>query len=105
MFYELADTHFMELQSIGLAGLEKAQEKLQQSARRLASIGSPVGNTGGNPAALAYAGGALAAPIQDQVDLSAELVSLKEAELLAEANLKVVETANELSSRVLDVLA
>lgn len=79
----------MELQAIGLAGLEKAQEKLQQTAKRLAATGFPAGAS--SPA--------------DVVDLSAELVALSEAKLLAQANLKVVETANELSSRVINVLA
>jgi flagellar basal body rod protein FlgC len=39
------------------------------------------------------------------VDLSAEMVALSQASLLAEVNLKVVETANELSSRTIDILA
>ncbi len=77
----------MELQSIGLAGLEKAQEKLQQSAKRLASLGQSPSST------------------SDTVDLSAEMVALSQAKLLAETNLKVVETANELSSRTIDILA
>lgn len=89
MSYNLVDEIFMELQSIGLAGLEKAQEKLQQSAKRLAAA------TGYGPHS----------PPSDVVDLSAEMVALSQASLLTEVNLRVVETANELSSRTIDVLA
>lgn len=90
MFDGRDDKTDMELQSIGLAGLEKAQEKLQQSARRLAGVSAGTG--GGSPPS-------------DVVDLSAEMVALSQASLLAEVNLKVVETANELSSRTIDILA
>ena len=92
MSYICVDKLVMELQSIGLAGLEKAQEKLQQSAKRLASLG-----------ANSYS--SYASSSTDTVDLSAEVVALSQAKLLAEANRKVVESANELSSRVLDILA
>jgi hypothetical protein len=105
----------MELQSIGLAGLEKAQEKLQQSARRLAALSSPDSNRA--KAAYAAKGPANREPAisepatglinsgEDRIDLSAEMVALKESQRMAEANLKVVETANEMSSRVIDILA
>lgn len=89
VLYTGTDKRFMELQSIGLAGLEKAQEKLQQSAKRLAAA------TGYGPQS----------PPSDVVDLSAEMVALSQASRLAEVNLKVVETANELSSRTIDILA
>lgn len=91
--YSLADKLNMELQSIGLAGLEKAQEKLQQSAKRLAAA------TGYGPQFSSQG------PPSDVVDLSAEMVALSQASLLTEVNLRVVETANELSSRTIDILA
>ncbi len=76
----------MEIQSIGLAGLEKAQEKLAAVAKRLS-------------------GGAIASSGADSVDLSAEMVALMEAKNASGANLKAVETANELASlSILDVL-
>ncbi len=76
----------MEVQSIGLAGLEKAQEKLSAVAKRLsAGVG---GATGGG----------------DIVDLSAEMVALMEAKLAAGVNLKLVETANEMAAKTIDVL-
>ncbi len=80
----------MELQSIGLAGLEKAQEKLAAVAKRLASAGASSSVT--------------AASSGDTLDLSAEMVALLESKAASEANLKLVETANELSSKTIDIL-
>lgn len=75
----------MEIQSIGLAGLEKAQEKLAAVAKRLSS-GGQVSDGG------------------DLVDLSAEMVALMLAKNASRANLKAVESANELASQSIDVL-
>jgi hypothetical protein len=80
----------MEVQSIGLAGLEKAQEKLAAVAKRLASAGASSSVT--------------AASSGDTLDLSAEMVALLESKAASEANLKLVETANELSSKTIDIL-
>ena len=77
----------MEVQSIGLAGLEKAQEKLAAVAKRLASGTIGTSNSG-----------------VDSVDLSSEVVALLEAKRSAQANLKLVESANELASRTIDIL-
>jgi hypothetical protein len=77
----------MELQSIGLGGLEKAQERLAAVAKRI---------SGGAQATLAAGG--------DSVDLSAEMVALMEVKNLANVNLKLVETANELAASTIDVL-
>lgn len=77
----------MEVQSIGLAGLEKAQEKLAAVAKRLSS-GAMGGDSSGT----------------DTLDLSAELVALLESRQSAQANLKLVESANELASRTIDIL-
>ena len=78
----------MEIQSIGLAGLEKAQEKLAAVAKRLSGAG--VSGGGG----------------EDVVDLSATTVALLEAKNAASVNLKLVGTANEMAaaSGLLDVL-
>lgn len=81
----------MEVQSIGLAGLEKAQEKLAAVAKRLST-----GVAGGTSAASAYGG--------DTVDLSAEMVALLQAKVASQANLKLVESANELASKTIDIL-
>ena len=77
----------MEVQSIGLAGLEKAQEKLAAVAKRLAGGTIGTSNSG-----------------VDSVDLSAEVVALLEAKQSAQANLKLVESANELASQSIDIL-
>ena len=82
----------MEVQSIGLAGLEKAQEKLAAVARRLSA---GLGEAGGGEAVV---GGG------DSVDLSAAMVALMEAKLEAGVNLKLVETANEMAAKTVDVL-
>lgn len=79
----------MEIQSIGLAGLEKAQEKLAAVAKRLGS-GGPV-SAGGDSSG-------------DVVDLSAEMVALMLAKNASGANLRAVETANELASQSIDLL-
>ncbi len=85
----IADTNFMEIQSIGLAGLEKAQEKLAAVAKRLSSGGQV--SSGGDSSG-------------DVVDLSAEMVALMLAKNASGANLRAVETANELASQAIDVL-
>lgn len=77
----------MEVQSIGLAGLEKAQEKLAAVAKRLSAGVAPTAGDG-----------------SDVVDLSAEMVALMEAKLAAGVNLKLVETANEMAAKTIDVL-
>lgn len=87
----LTDTKNMEVQSIGLAGLEKAQEKLAAVAKRLSA------GVGGAVVDGASSGG-------DVVDLSAEMVALMEAKLAAGVNLKLVETANEMAAKTIDVL-
>ncbi|WP_031495373.1 hypothetical protein [Bryobacter aggregatus] len=78
----------MEIQSIGLAGLEKAQEKLAAAAKRLSSAG--------NPAALSRG--------EDVVDLSDDMIAILAAGIGSQANLKAVESANELASRTIDLL-
>lgn len=83
----------MEIQSIGLAGLEKAQGKLAAVAKRLASGGQV---SGGGDSGEGSGG--------DVVDLSAEMVALMMAKSASGANLKAVESANELASQAIDVL-
>ena len=85
----------MEVQSIGLAGLEKAQEKLAAVAKRL-SAGAAAPSGGGSPASHSVT--------RDSVDLSAEMVALLEVKVATQANLKLVESANELASQTIDIL-
>ncbi len=86
----------MEVQSIGLAGLEKAQEKLAAVAKRLSAGFSSIPGDAGIAGAPVLSG--------DTVDLSAEVVALMEAKLATQANLKLVESANELASQTIDIL-
>jgi len=80
----------MEVQSIGLAGLEKAQEKLAAVAKRLsAGVAAPSADSSST---------------SDSVDLSAEMVALLEVKVATQANLKLVESANELASQTIDIL-
>jgi hypothetical protein len=85
----------MELQSIGLAGLEKAQDRLAAVAKRLSGASSSAGPSQSVDQVDLSA---------DQVDLSAEMVALLEAKNLANTNLKLVETANELAANTIDIL-
>lgn len=97
----------MELQSIGLAGLEKAQERLAAAAKRLSGGAASSASTSA-AASSAYAAGAGGAYGStgggDVVDLSAEMVALLESKNMAQANLKIVETANEIASKTIDIL-
>jgi len=80
----------MEVQSIGLAGLEKAQEKLAAVAKRLsAGVAAPSAGSSST---------------RDSVDLSSEMVALLEVKVATQANLKLVESANELASQTIDIL-
>lgn len=72
----------------GLEGLDRAEQALAQSARRLARW--PLSLTTPLP--------------QDSVDLSAEAVNLLAARTSFRANLKSIETADELAQSTLDLL-
>lgn len=91
----------MELQSIGLAGLEKAQERLAAAAKKLSGAGL---QAYGDLSRAGFGGDAVGEAVGDTVDLSAAAVALLTARQSAEANLKIVETANELASRTIDIL-
>ena len=65
--------------SVPLAGLQQAEARLERTAQRLARASSP----------------------EDTVDLSAEMVALIEARLLAQANLNVLRTQAEIAKELL----
>ncbi|MEQ1885310.1 MAG: flagellar basal body rod C-terminal domain-containing protein [Bryobacteraceae bacterium] len=69
---------------IPLSGLERAENSLQQTARRMASIGNPESDT---------------------VDLSAEAVAMIVAKNSYQANLQVLRTGEQLSGMLLDITA
>jgi hypothetical protein len=74
--------------SAPLAGLASATASVAQSARRIASAGSPA-----------------AAGAGDTVDLSAEMVALMSAKNLAQASVNVARVADEVAQATLSILA
>jgi flagellar hook protein FlgE len=76
----------MDAISAALSGLNAAESKLDRTARRLSQIGA-VDNVP-----------------TDSVDLATEMVSLMTAKLQFEANLKSLETANQMAKHTIDIL-
>ena len=76
----------MDAISAALSGLNAAESKLDQAAKRLSQIGT-VDNV---PA--------------DTVDLASGIVDLVTAKLQFEANLKSLETGNEMAKHTIDIL-
>ena len=78
----------MDITSTAIEGLNRAEEKLQSVATKLARVSS-----------------ADSAQPNDLVDLSAAAVAMIEARNEHAVNVKVIETAEEMSKHILDVLA
>jgi flagellar hook protein FlgE len=78
----------MQIFASALQGLNAAETKLDQTASRLSRAG--IAEKGAAP---------------DAVDLSAELVNLLTAKQQYAANLKSLETGNEIAKHTLDILA
>lgn len=81
----------MNLTPIGLDGLKRTEEKLDRAARDLARTPLPANSEATSAA--------------DEVSLSDSMVALLEARHSYEANLKLIETEDELTRRVIDILA
>ena len=83
-----ADEIYMQLSSIALEALERAQAQLDLTAERLSGAGQvpPDG-----------------APV-DTVDLSREVVALLSARTEFATHARVLETANEIDRQVVDLL-
>lgn len=78
----------IEVNSSALQGLERAQQKLERVAKRIAQSGvSPASTQEG-----------------DAVDLSASMVEVIEAVNLYKANANMIKTEDEMTKRVLDIL-
>ena len=77
----------MNVTSTAIEGLNRAEEKLQSVASKLARVS----DTNSAP--------------EDTVDLSAEMIALIEARNEHAVNVKVLETANDIERHMLDVLA
>jgi flagellar basal body rod protein FlgG len=72
----------IDVNSIAIQGLDRAQQVVERSAKRLA-----------NPEAV------------DTVTLATAAVEMKEAVSVYEANLRVIEATDEMTRRTLDLLA
>jgi flagellar hook protein FlgE len=76
----------MDAISAALSGLNAAEVKLDQTAKRLSQIGT----VDSVPA--------------DSVDLASQIVNLVTAKLEFEANLKSLETGNQMVKHTIDIL-
>ena len=76
----------MQITGTARTGLEQAEAKLEKAARRTAESTIRAG------------------PV-DSVSLSEQMVALVEAKIAYEANLKVLQTAQEVERKALDILA
>ena len=76
-----SDKHYMDVSAIALSGMTRAQDRLDSTARRLAS--DPV----------------------DTLDLSAEMLALIEARNQFAANAQVAETGDRMERAALNIMA
>ena len=79
----------MDISAIALEGLQQADAQLVKAATRIAAYGA-ASPDGAN---------------LDSVDLSAEMVALMSAKNDFAANLKALQTANEIQKNVIDLTA
>lgn len=86
---DAADKLYVNIASIALDGMNQAQARFDQTARRLASIGARA--PAGMPA--------------DPADLSTDMVSLISARNQFATNLQVARTAGEMERQAIDLLA
>lgn len=74
---------------ISLDGIRRAESQIETSAKKLARL--PVAST--------------SQPGGDVVDLSAETVSMLQGKRVAEANMKALESMDELQKKLIDIFA
>jgi flagellar basal body rod protein FlgG len=79
------------ISAIGLQGLQAAQGRFDQTAAQIASVGAGAVSQDSGPV--------------DAVDLSQQVVGLLEAKDSYVANLKTVQTGDELEQQAIDILA
>ena len=77
----------MDIRQAGLDGLRRAETSVEKSAARLAQIST-----------------ALTGEPHDYVDLSSEAVAIIEARTSFQANLKSIDTADQMTEATLDIL-
>lgn len=73
----------MNIQSVALGGLQQAEKKVDNAAVRIARVSDP----------------------EQPVDLASAMVDLAEGQNSYAANLKVLETADQLQKKTIDILA
>lgn len=79
----------MDISAIALQGLHEAETKLEKAATRIASFGAD----------------SLDGANVDTVDLSEEMVALLSARNEFKVNVKTLETAGEVETSLIDVMA
>lgn len=79
----------IDVNSLALQGLDRAHQKLERAARRIAQSGAA-------PAAT---------PEGDAIDLGASMVEVIEAVNLYKANANMIKAEDEMTKRVLNILA
>lgn len=84
---QAADKGHMEILATALQGLNSAEAKVEQAATRISQAGTPQGSSG------------------DTVDLAAAIVSLAVGKEEYMANLKALQTGEDLTKHTIDILA
>ena len=78
----------MEIVATALQGLSRAETKVDRAATRISQVGITENGASG-----------------DSVDLATEMVNLAEAKIEYQANLKALQTGNEMAKHTIDILA
>ena len=73
----------MNISSIGAAGMQRAGDRFEASAARIARTGTGL----------------------ETSDLATDIIEMKEAEIAFKANAKIVKLADELAKTTIDILA
>jgi DNA-binding ferritin-like protein len=81
----------MDILSVGLQGMNQAQEQLEQSAEKIARSGGEAVSSNGQ--------------YNDTVDISEAMISMLSAKTAFESNAKSIEVAQEVSKTVIDIIA
>ena len=77
----------MSALAVPLEGIRRAESQIDSSARKIARSFTPPSSSGG-----------------DTVDLSTEIVALMQNKRVAEANMKALQSIDEVQKRLIDIL-
>ena len=78
----------MNINSVALGGLQQAEKQLESIGSKLAKLPLVAAATG-----------------QDSVDLSAAMVGMIAAQRMAEANLQILRTSDQMTGQIINLLA